>query len=144
MKSAEGLEEEGRAALAHNRAVPTTACGMAEEDSGPMRAVVAANGCAYVLNMRDIASMRVLDPEGQRCTMPKCEPWSRARKIHAVYGISDCRRRKAKSQKFVQKEGANDAPRGSGRSSLLERRQERRLETEQRLCKICCFCDFVF
>jgi hypothetical protein len=62
MELAEGLEEEGRAELTHDRAVPMMACGMTEKDSGLVRVVVAANGCNYVLDMRDIASVGILDP----------------------------------------------------------------------------------
>jgi hypothetical protein len=80
MKLADGLGEEGRAELAHDRAAPVMAYGMAEKDSGLVRAIVAANGCVYVLDMRDIASVGILDPDGRRCAMPECEPWGRARK----------------------------------------------------------------
>jgi hypothetical protein len=37
--------------------------------------ILAENGY-YALNMRDIASLGILDQEGQRRTMSECKPWS--------------------------------------------------------------------
>jgi hypothetical protein len=53
MKLAERPEEEGRAELAHNRAVPVMAYGMAEKDSGLVGVIVAAMAATMSLNTRE-------------------------------------------------------------------------------------------
>jgi hypothetical protein len=65
----------------------------------------------YAANMMDIDldAMGVPDPEGRGAS--ECNPWSVEQRKGKGFRISNWRRRKAKSQKLVQKEGAYDGTR---------------------------------
>jgi hypothetical protein len=109
MGPAEKIEEDGRKALAHNQATQNLSQmevhGFGDKEIHLIRATLAANG-HYAMDMRDVVdvdidSMGILGPEGHPNAARGAEREKRFR-------ISDRRRRKAKSQKSVQKEGARD------------------------------------
>jgi hypothetical protein len=58
MKPAEKIEEDGRKALAHNQATQMVVHGFGDKDFHLIRAI-------FALNMRDIASMGIPDPQGK-------------------------------------------------------------------------------
>jgi hypothetical protein len=65
MKPAETNEAGGRKALAYNRATQVVVHGFGDKDMHLIGAILAANG-HYALDMRDIASMGILDPKGKK------------------------------------------------------------------------------
>jgi hypothetical protein len=87
--------------MAYARATRVAEHGMGGDPLCDVRLVMAAYDFFCALNMRDIAPMGILDLEGQRCTMPEYEPWSRARK--KKFRVSDRTEEEKKSQKFGPK-----------------------------------------
>jgi hypothetical protein len=106
MKPAEKIEGGGRRALAYNQATQMVMHGFGDKDIHLIGVILVANG-HYAMDMRDMMDMDIdlmgiPGPEGH-IRMRPVEQRERKR-----FRISDRRRRKAKSQKFVQKEGAHD------------------------------------
>jgi hypothetical protein len=66
MKPVEKIEEGGRKALAYNQATQMVVYGFGDKDFHLIRVILAASG-HYALNMRDITSMGIPDPEGEKC-----------------------------------------------------------------------------
>jgi hypothetical protein len=65
MKPAEKIEEDGKKALAHSRAIQMVVNGFGGKDIHLVGAILAAKD-HYALDMRDSASMGIPDPGGEK------------------------------------------------------------------------------
>ena len=97
MKLAEGLGEEGRAELAHDRAAPVMAYGMAEKDSWPCEG---NRGCKWLCVCLGHARHRVCGYPGPGWTKV-CDARMRAvgqsEKKHTAFPIGDGEKQKARN-----------------------------------------------